>query len=614
MSKLQFLNGLDYVVLGIYMLMVAGVGVYMSRFNQKTSDYFKGDGHIPWGLSTLSLFVGGFSAFMFVGAAGIAYGNGGGALIMYTLACPAYLLGYFIYGKLWRRTRLDTPMQFLTRRYSPSTTYFFTLLSIVPNILTLGIMIYTLCIFVATAFGFSDQMFNLGFVQLNGFQLVVISTGIVLLIYTTFGGLWAVIVADSLQFVVLFLITLVVLPVAYHYVGHGSIMNGISRIANEVPKGYFEVKLVGQPPVFWVVYFINVILGYNVNWHIAQRYYSVPDENDTKKMAFWCAVMSLILPLMWIMPIFATKVLYPDLNSMWPNFAKPTETAFVTLALTVLPHGVLGVMVAAMFAATMSSADTALNWLSAVVTKDVFVPITEKIKGTAPTDKVQLMVGKATIVFVGFFAVWMAVNMKQFGGAFDVYLKADSLYRSSMFIPIVLGLMFTRTPWWSGIASFGIGVLAILVGSTWANYTQGMHIGTFADLFQSIRVTIFGIEFSRYELNSTIGLGVSTIVFFVSAFFNKREGAFKTRIESFELDLKTPALSPTKQLDLRGFQAYLVTGKLTIALGVLMYIMGALTYPSGTPLNVVVGSLAIALGSATIYGVHYYQRKMKSEE
>ena len=116
MPDLKFLNGYDYLIVAGYMLAIAGVGVYVARFNERTSDYFKGGGRIPWVLSMVSLFVSGFSAFMFVGAAGFTYKNGGAALILFSLAGPAYMFGYWIYGPLWKRTRIDTPMEFLERR------------------------------------------------------------------------------------------------------------------------------------------------------------------------------------------------------------------------------------------------------------------------------------------------------------------------------------------------------------------------------------------------------------------------------------------------------------------------------------------------------------------
>ncbi|MFP4541670.1 MAG: sodium transporter, partial [Opitutales bacterium] len=97
MTELSYLNSLDYAVLGLYMLAVVVVGFVVARFNRSTGDYFKGGGHIPWKLSMLSLFISGFSAFMFVGAAGIAYGNGGGAILLFSFALPAYLLGAWIF-------------------------------------------------------------------------------------------------------------------------------------------------------------------------------------------------------------------------------------------------------------------------------------------------------------------------------------------------------------------------------------------------------------------------------------------------------------------------------------------------------------------------------------
>jgi SSS family solute:Na+ symporter len=80
-------------------------------------------------------------------------------------------------------------------------------------------------------------------------------------------------------------------------------------------------------------------------------------------MALWCGVLSFILPMMWIAPILTTPILFPDINELWPNLAKPSEASFVTLALAVLPHGMLGLLTAAIFAATMSSTDTLFNWL-----------------------------------------------------------------------------------------------------------------------------------------------------------------------------------------------------------------------------------------------------------
>ncbi|MCZ6817882.1 MAG: Na+:solute symporter, partial [Calditrichaeota bacterium] len=103
MPSLKHLNSIDYIVIVFFLIMVAGVGVFISRYNRNTKDYFKAGGKLPWVISGISLFVSGFSAFMFVSASGFTYRNGMTSIYMFTSSFGAYWLGYFVYGKLWRR-------------------------------------------------------------------------------------------------------------------------------------------------------------------------------------------------------------------------------------------------------------------------------------------------------------------------------------------------------------------------------------------------------------------------------------------------------------------------------------------------------------------------------
>ncbi len=607
MPELTFLNGLDFTVLGLYMLAVLGVGFYVARFNKGTADYFKGGGSIPWRLSMLSLFISGFSAFMFVGAAGIAYGNGGGALLLFSMALPAYLIGAWVFGPRWRRTRLDTPLQFLTRRYSQSTTYFYTLLAVVPNTLVLGIMIYTLCIFISTAMGISETIYSLGPITCSGFQLTMLVTGLVIVAYTTLGGLWAVMVTDAVQFIIVLLITLIMTPLAYSHLGGGNPFEGITRLFSEAPEGYFGINLDGKPLLFWPTWFIYIVFGYNVNWHIAQRYYSVADERDTKKMAYWAGGLSMIMPMLWIIPILVTPILFPNIGELWPNLAKPEEASFVTLALAILPHGMLGLLTAAIFAATMSSTDTTFNWLGAVLTKDVFVPISEKVRNHTPTEKNQLWVGKFVVASLGVIAIWIAFNIQKYGGAFDVYMKAESLYKITLFVPVFLGILFTRTPWWSAIASVGVGVASVLGIGVAAAIQSGKSVTVMNILFSDMNASWFGFDLTRYELNALVGLFTCTIVFVGSAFLNRREGSFKDRVESFEQDLKTPAhADEDHKVGPEGLKAYQIMGILSIGLGAVLLVLTIPTFTDGGWLNGIVGALAVGIGLLILKSVRLY--------
>ena len=229
-----------------------------------------------------------------------------------------------------------------------------------------------------------------------------------------------------------------------------------------------------------------------------------------------------------------------------------------------------------------------------MLTKDAYVPLTKRFFRREPSDRAQLRFGKTSVAVMGVVAIWIALNMGKFGGAFDVYLRADSLYKPSMFVPVMLGLIYTRTPWWSGMMAFGAGVVAILIVGGFANVANGIPLESIGSIFEPIKVTVLGIEMGRYELNTLVGIGTSALVFFISAFFTKREGAFAERVESLERDLATPAYATPGDVDLRGFRAYYFAGRLSVVVGGLLVLL-AIPAEDGA-LNAVAGLVAIGLG------------------
>jgi Na+/proline symporter len=293
---------------------------------------------------------------------------------------------------------------------------------------------------------------------------------------------------------------------------------------------------------------------------------------------------------------------------MWPELSEPTEAAFVTLALAVLPHGMLGIMVAAIFAATMSSVDTTFNWVAAVLTKDVYNPIVRRFKKVDPPERIQLIVGKSSVLTLSLIAIWIALNMEKYGGAFSVYLRASSLYSPSMFIPVMLGLIFTRTPWWSGMVAFGGGVVSVLVADVIANVALGLPV-TMGDLFSDINFSIAGVGFTRYELNTFVGIGAATVFFFGSALFDRRGGAFKESIESLERDLRTPAHAEGDHVDLRGLRSYRLAGRLSFVIGLVLLLLSFPTpWFEGAPLNAVAAGLAMAISVVVEVWTRRFQR------
>ncbi|HTO02119.1 MAG TPA: hypothetical protein VL069_00390, partial [Opitutus sp.] len=534
-------NAFDYGLIGLYFVIVIWVGFYAAKKNRGTDDYFKAGGQVPWVLAGLSNWVSGFSAFMFVAAAGYTYNVGIGAIIVFTTATWAYLVGYFFFAKMWRRARLYTPLQFLTRRYSPSTTYFYSVTAIIPQIVGIGQGLYILCIFVSTALGFGNLTYHLLGFELTGIQLSILIVGVVMVVYTVVGGLWAAVLSDAVQSIIIVVMTVIIFPVSYRYLGEGSgIIAGFKRMIAEVPADYLtSLQSTSGNVWFLLAFFVSNMLGYNVAWHLAQRYYSVPDERGARKMALLCAGLSFFGPLLWILPVMAARVIFPDIHSLWPSLKDPAEASYVSLALFLLPHGLIGFVVSAVLSATLGQANDAFNWLAATTTRDVYVPLHRRWRGTTPTDRKQLNVARGTMFIVGALGIAVAFYIPRFGGAFQFALHYHSLIAAFM-MPVALGMIYRKTPWWSGIASCTAALvvaITLMVAGVWEEN-----------------------PFARNVFSEAIA---ATLVFAISTRWYRADDPQNVELHRLDADLRLP-VPDAPVASLSGLAVYGVIGTISL--------------------------------------------------
>jgi Na+/proline symporter len=576
MPRFNTVNAIDYALIALYFGIVIWVGFYSAKKNKDTDDYFKGGGQIPWFLAGVSNWVSGFSAFMFVAAAGFTYKNGAGAAVVFTSACWAYLVGYFFFAPMWRRARLSSPLQFLTRRYSPSTTYFYSVTAIVPQVIGIGQGLYILCIFVSTALGFGAQEVQVAGFALSGLQLTMLAVGVVMIVYTVVGGLWAAVLSDAVQGVIIGVMTLIIFPVAFLHLGQGGgIGAGFSRLVREAPAGFLALSGPAADPWWMLGYLVNVMLGYNVAWWQVQRYQSVPDERGARKMALLCAGLSVVGPLLWILPVMAARVLFPDMGALWPAFKAPEEASFVSLALLLLPHGMIGFVVAAILSATLGQANDSFNWLAATVTRDVYVPLRRRAGQAETSERHQLVVAQLTMLVVGVLGVATAFYIPRFGGAFSFALNYYSIVGPGFMMPVALGLLYRKTPWWSGIAAC---------------------LAAFAAVFTLIG---FGVwPDNAMPRNVLSAAGASTLVFFISAFWYRADDPLSAEARKLDADLRTPVPVEAGVAAGGSLQVYGVIGTICLVLGVVLVTCWLVP---GTPvapasINVVAGILLLMLG------------------
>jgi solute:Na+ symporter, SSS family len=462
-------NSTDYAVIICYILLMIGVGFYVLRFNSTASEYFRGGSRIPWLVAGLSAFMSGFSAWTFTGGAGVAYSSGIAVIGLYLGNGLSFLLGYYIFASRWRRTRISTVMEYLSDRFGPATHQTFSWATIVFQLFTSATMLYGLSLFVSTACRFSVTA-------------TILITGAVILSYSVLGGLWAVVIADFLQASILLPFCIVLAITSLLHVG------GISGLVHSLPPQMKTISVHGEFGwIYLACWAVMVSFGYNTS-AMAQRYFSVENERAAKRVALLCCGLFFLGAFLWFIPPMAMRIIYPNLHAIWPQLANPNEASYVAASLTFLPHGLIGIMLAAMFSATMASLSANFNLKSAILSKDIYQTLFRPQAG----ERELLIVGALMTLLVGGVTTILAVVMASRGESiFEVMMVFNTLISLSYGPPALLGLVFRRAPWWSGMATFATGLILGILGDfvfRWTFIKQIVFVvpATFAVFFLSM--------------------------------------------------------------------------------------------------------------------------------
>jgi SSS family transporter len=433
----------DFAVIAAYMALMLVIGVYAMRFNRGAADYFKGGSRIHWLAAGLSSFMSGFSAWTFTGAAGLAYQHGLVAILLYVGNACTFLLGYFLFAQRWRRARIGTVMEYLVDRYDEKTRQAFSWTTIFFQLFMGASMLYGLALFVAPTCGWP-------------LSWTIVGSQAVILAYCVVGGLWAVVITDFLQAAILMPFTLVMFFASLAKVG------GVSGLVASLPAESTSLALApGYGWTYVACWTVMTSFGYNTA-AMAQRYFSVEDERASRKIALLCFSLFLLGAFIWFVPPFAMRVLYPDLKAIWPSLANPHESSYALAALTLLPSGLVGIMLAAMFSATMSSLSGLLNIHASIISKDIFPTLFPRRAGEAE---------KLTVAWTATFAVGaviMVIALAMASGGYTVFgamVTFNTVMSLAYGPPALLGLVVRRTPSWSGLASFAVALAVGTVGS-----------------------------------------------------------------------------------------------------------------------------------------------------
>ncbi|MEN6405164.1 MAG: hypothetical protein ABFC77_01710 [Thermoguttaceae bacterium] len=547
MNPSQTLQWLDYVAIGGYMATLAVLGLVMGRLVRDVGAYFKAGGTLPWQAAAVSNFTAMLSTFMFVAYAGIAYEYGLVAVTIFWCTVPPALFAAAIIGQRWRRARVMTPVEYLETRFNVPVHQFLSWCGMGFRVLDNMVRLYAMAVFMSAATPLP-------------IEVSILVAGAVILICTVSGGLWSVVLIDVVQFVILILATVVMLPLVLQACG------GLGSLMHALPEHFSFFQGPKGAPLFLLAYYTMVLIKYNGNWSFIQRFYSVRDEAAGRKMAITMAVLFFVTPFFFLLPAVAAKVIVPDL-------ANP-EQAYAVVAMRVLPHGITGLLLAAMLASTMSCVAAEFNVTASVFTQDVYRRL---LRRSASSRELMWAARVATFV-IGSLVIFGALFMGRFGGAFNANMILTGL-AIPLSVPLVLGILLHRARPWGALA-------AVLVG---------VPTGIVLNLYS-------GVSWPVATLTVVV---VSIGAMLISGLAPSRDAAYRQRVEAFFAKLATPIAKSEKPEIAPAFRraltsifvaAFLCTGLLFIVMSL----------PSIGRLS---GSLALVAGGISL-GLAFVIRRL----
>ena len=398
----------DYITLFIYVAGLFIISTLSARRNTNQKEMFSANRSSPWWASGLSGFMTMFSAGTFVVWGGIAYELGIVAVVINTCyGVAALMIGYKIAGH-WNKLGVSTPAEYVKLRFGNTGLHFFTWTMLIKRILGVSVSLYALAVLMVAIIP----------VHINW---AIIAFGAIVVVYTMQGGLWAVLMTDVLQFIVL---TVVVFIVAVLMISN---MGSFTEFSAAVPESFFSPIAGKYGWIFMSGWIIIHFFMIGAEWAFVQRFISVKNPKDAQKASYLFGAMYILTPLFWLLPPLLYRGQVSGVNK---------EQAYILAAQSVLPPGVLGLMIAAMFSATASMVSSQLNVFAGVLTNDFY----KSFINPNADEKKLVKTGKTFTAILGFLLVTMAILVPFLGGAEKLIISINSLLVVPLFAPTLWGL------------------------------------------------------------------------------------------------------------------------------------------------------------------------------
>ena len=497
------LTDLDKGIILFFFLLVLAIGFAVSKkSSQSSKEYFLSGRTLPWWLLGLSMVATTFSTDTPNLVTDIVRQNGVSGNWVWWIFLLTGLLTVFVYAKLWRRSDVNTDMEFYELRYSGWAGRFLrgfrsVYLGIIFNVMAMA--------------GVTLAAIKIGAIMLDISALeTVLYAGGVTLIFSSVGGFRGVVYTD---FILFFTAMIGAVGAAYYLVNLPEVggMSGI--LSNELVSSKVSIfPDLSDEYTLWTLLVIPLAVQWWSSWYpgaepggggyIAQRMLAAKSENHALGATLFFNIMHYALrPWPWILVALASLIIFPDLDSIRETFPNVVEDKIghdlaYPAMLTLLPSGLLGFVLASLVSAYMSTISTHLNWGSSYVVNDFYKQLINK----NASEKELVNVGRVSVVILMIISSIFAITLTNSYQLFDIILMFGA-GTGSIFI---LRWFWWRINAWSEIAAMlSSGLISILFSN------------------EKIASAIFNENFIEPYFKFPVIVLITTIVWLVVTFLTK---------------------------------------------------------------------------------------------
>ena len=456
------LTSFDKIIIFFFFFLVLAIGFAVSRkSSQSSSEYFLSGRTMPWWLLGLSMVATTFSTDTPNLVTDIVRQNGVSGNWVWWIFLLTGLLTVFVYAKLWRRSGVNTDMEFYDLRYSGTAGKFLRgfrsiYLGIIFNVLAMA--------------GVTLAAIKIGAIMLDISAIeTVLYAGGVTLVFSAVGGFRGVVYTD---FILFFTAMAGSIGAAYYLINLPDVGGITGILTNEVVSSRVSIfPDLSDKELLWTLLIIPLAVQWWSSWYpgaepggggyIAQRMLAAKNENHSLGATLFFNIMHYSLrPWPWILVALASLIIFPDLDSIretFPNVGEDKighDLAYPAM-LTLLPSGLLGLVLASLVSAYMSTISTHLNWGSSYVVNDFY----KSLIGKDASERKLVNVGRISVVFLMIISSLIALVLNNALQLFQIILMFGA-GTGSIFI---LRWFWWRINAWSEIAAMICsGIVSVL--------------------------------------------------------------------------------------------------------------------------------------------------------